>query len=42
MGRKKQFEKGIVGYEIALSISKSLAKSAMVVEVDGAFFQKYK
>jgi len=34
-GSKKQFEKGIIGYEIAASISSSLAKAAMVVEVDG-------
>ncbi|MDP5020474.1 MAG: threonine--tRNA ligase [Rickettsiaceae bacterium] len=34
-GSKKQFEKGIIGYEIASSISSSLAKAAMVVEVDG-------
>ena len=34
-GSKKQFKKGITGYEIADSISKSLAKAAMVVEVDG-------
>lgn len=30
-GQKKQFEKGIVGYEIDSSIS----RAAMVVEVDG-------
>lgn len=34
-GSTKQFEKGIIGYDIASSISKSLAKVAMVVEVDG-------
>jgi len=34
-GSKKQFEKGILAYDIAHSISPSLAKSAMVVEVDG-------
>ena len=34
-GSKKQFHKGITGAEIASSISKSLAKSAMVVSVDG-------
>lgn len=34
-GSKKQFKAGITGYEIADSISKSLAKAAMVVEVDG-------
>lgn len=34
-GSKKQFEKGVTGYDIASSISKSLAKAAMVVEVDG-------
>lgn len=34
-GSKKQFEKGVTGYDIASSISKSLAKTAMVVEVDG-------
>jgi threonyl-tRNA synthetase len=34
-GSKKQFKSGITGYEIADSISKSLAKAAMVVEVDG-------
>ena len=34
-GSKKQFKKGVIGYEIASSISSSLAKAAMVVEVDG-------
>ncbi len=34
-GSKKQFEKGVTGHDIAVSISKSLAKAAMVVEVDG-------
>ena len=34
-GSKKQFSKNITGMEIAESISKSLAKAAMVVEVDG-------
>ncbi len=34
-GSKKQFEKGILAYDIAHSISPSLAKAAMVVEVDG-------
>ena len=34
-GSKKQFNKNITGFEIAESISKSLAKAAMVVEVDG-------
>jgi len=34
-GSKKQFEKGITGHDIAVSISNSLAKAAMVVEVDG-------
>ena len=34
-GSKKQFEKGVTGYDIASSISKSLAKAAMVVEVGG-------
>ena len=34
-GSKKQFNKDITGLEIASSISKSLAKVAMVVEVDG-------
>jgi len=33
-GSKKQFETGITGYDIASSISKSLAKTAMVVEVN--------
>ena len=32
----KQFKKGITGAEIASSISKSLAKEAMVVEVNGS------
>jgi threonyl-tRNA synthetase len=34
-GSQKQFKAGITGYEVADSISKSLAKAAMVVEVDG-------
>lgn len=34
-GSKKQFKAGVTGYEIADSISKSLAKAAMVVEVNG-------
>jgi threonyl-tRNA synthetase len=34
-GSKKQFNKGITGQQIAASISKSLEKAAMVVEVDG-------
>ncbi|GAB4162776.1 MAG: threonine--tRNA ligase [Rickettsiaceae bacterium] len=34
-GSQKQFPKGSTGYEIASAISKSLAKSAMVVEIDG-------
>lgn len=34
-GSKKQFSKNITGMEIAESISKSLAKAAMVVEIDG-------
>lgn len=34
-GSKKQFDKNITGFEIAESISKSLAKAAMVVEIDG-------
>ena len=34
-GSKKQFEKGVLAYDIAHSISPSLAKAAMVVEVDG-------
>jgi threonyl-tRNA synthetase len=34
-GSKKQFNKGITGREIAGSVSKSLEKAAMVVEVDG-------
>ncbi|MDG1437148.1 MAG: threonine--tRNA ligase [Rickettsiaceae bacterium] len=34
-GSKKQFESGVTGYQIAASISPSLAKAAMVVEVDG-------
>ncbi|MDC0864920.1 threonine--tRNA ligase [Rickettsiaceae bacterium] len=35
-GSKKQFETGITGYDIASSISKSLAKTAMVVEVNNS------
>jgi threonyl-tRNA synthetase len=34
-GSSKQFEKGVTGLEIAAGISKSLAKDAMVVEIDG-------
>ena len=34
-GSKKQFTKGVTGAEIASSISKSLAKYAMVVSIDG-------
>jgi threonyl-tRNA synthetase len=34
-GSSKQFENGITGLEIAAGISKSLAKDAMVVEIDG-------
>jgi threonyl-tRNA synthetase len=34
-GSGRQFPKGSTGYEIALAISKSLAKSAMVVSIDG-------
>jgi len=34
-GSNKQFSKNITGMEIAESISKSLAKAAMVVEIDG-------
>ena len=35
-GSVKEFEKGITGFEIAASISRSLAKDAIVVEIDGA------
>ncbi len=34
-GSKKQFERSINSYEIASSISKSLAKAALVAEIDG-------
>ena len=34
-GSKKQFKKGVLAYNIAHSISPSLAKAAIVVEVDG-------
>lgn len=34
-GSQKQFKKGITGLEIAESISKSLAKAAILIEVDG-------
>lgn len=34
-GSKKQFNPGVTGFEIADSISKSLAKNAMIVEVNG-------
>lgn len=34
-GSSRQFEKNITGLEIAESISKSLAKAAVVVEIDG-------
>ena len=35
-GFTKQFNKGVTGAEIASSISKSLAKDAMVVEINGS------
>ena len=35
-GFTKQFNKGVTGAEIASSISKSLAKEAMVVEINGS------
>lgn len=34
-GSSRKFSRGITGYELAESISKSLAKNAMVVSVDG-------
>ena len=34
-GSKKQYEKGISGYEIAKSIGEGLAKAALAIEVDG-------
>ena len=34
-GTTRSFPRGVTGAEIAAAIAKSLAKSAMVVEVDG-------
>ena len=35
-GSKKEFSKGITGYDIALNISEGLAKQAILVEIDGS------
>ena len=34
-GNKREFEKGITGYQIAESIAKSLAKEAIAINIDG-------
>ncbi len=40
-GSKKQFESGISGYDIALSISEGLARNALAIEIDGKLKDLY-
>ena len=35
-GSKKEFSKGVSGYDIAMDISKGLAKQAILVEINGS------